>query len=623
MFQDKDKQMVEVTTGAEEEALVEAQSLARRAQFALTTSKYAAGAVAILAVSEVILWSFSRQYTQLLASAAIFALVTVGMGLYPVFHRRDQAITGFWLITFSALLGGVTMSLLASEATPLSVMAYIFTFVVGTLLLGKENGLWIIGVCILAYIADLILLNTVAPGWFPPLGETPRLGITFLSVFALLACEVILYPIVVGQEEHFRQSQRANLELEKRAATEREQREYLQATVEKYADHMAEVGEGNLVARLTFEGDSRGEDDPLVVLGHQLNEMTTSLQSMVNQVQEQREYLQDTVQEYVEYMAEVGQGNLAARLTIDGGGRGADDPLIVLGNNLNETTASLQSMITQIRDAASDLSSAAAEILAATTQQVAGASEQSTAISQTNTTVDEVRTIAEQSATRAQEVTSASRRTVEVSRAGQRTVEDTIEGMAQIKKRVEGIAENILALSEQTQQISEIIATVNEIAAQSNILALNASVEAARAGEQGRGFAVVAAEVRNLAEQSRQATGQVKVILSDIQNATNSTVMATEEATKGVDAGVQLAAQTREAIARLSGVIDESAQTAIQMVAGGQQQQSGIEQIALAMQNINQATTQNLASTRQAEKAAQDLDELARRLAETVEQYQL
>jgi methyl-accepting chemotaxis protein len=202
-------------------------------------------------------------------------------------------------------------------------------------------------------------------------------------------------------------------------------------------------------------------------------------------------------------------------------------------------------------------------------------------------------------------------------------VQDTIGSMARIKERVEGIAENILALSEQTQQIGEIIATVNDIAAQSNILALNASVEAARAGEHGKGFAVVAAEVRNLAEQSRQATAQVKAILSDIQNGINATVMATEEGTKVVDVGVGLAAQAREVIAQLAGVIGESAQAAMQMVAGGRQQASGVEQIALAMQNINQATVQSLASTRQAEKTAQDLNDLARSLTETVERYQL
>jgi methyl-accepting chemotaxis protein len=283
----------------------------------------------------------------------------------------------------------------------------------------------------------------------------------------------------------------------------------------------------------------------------------------------------------------------------------------------------LQNILTQLGEATSSLNTAATEILTAATQQATGANEQSAAISQTTTTVDEVKVISEQAIQRAQEVVNASQRTVQVSRSGEEAVQETVGSMAQIKARVEGIAENILALSAQTQQIGEIIATVNDIAAQSNMLALNASVEAARAGEHGKGFAVVAAEVRNLAEQSKQATMQVRAILSDIQDGINATVMATEEGTKVVDQGLELAGQTGAVIERLVGTIDEAAQAAMQMRAGGQQQATGVEQISLAMQNINQATTQSLASTRQAEKAAQDLNNLAYSLTEVAEQYQL
>jgi methyl-accepting chemotaxis protein len=365
-----------------------------------------------------------------------------------------------------------------------------------------------------------------------------------------------------------------------------------------------------------------GSRDEIGMLADAFNQMILQLRDMLRNEQEQREYLQVMVQEYGDYMAQVAQGDLASRLTLYEDGA-KDDPLLVLGGNLNETAASLQHMIRRMRDVANNLSAAAAELLAATTQQAAGASQQSAAIAQTTTTVDELKTIAEQSVARAQDVASASQRTVEVSHTGQQMVRDTIASMSEIKARVEGIAENILALSEQTQQIGEIIATVNDIAAQSNMLALNASVEAARAGEYGKGFAVVAVEVRNLAEQSRQATGQVKAILSDIQKATNATVMATEEGTKRVDEGVQLAAQAQEVIGQLAAVIEESAQAATQMVVGGRQQSAGTEQIALAMQNINQATVQGLASTRQAEKTARELNELARSLAEIVEQYRL
>lgn len=313
---------------------------------------------------------------------------------------------------------------------------------------------------------------------------------------------------------------------------------------------------------------------------------------------------------------EIATGNLNVDIDIYG-----KDEVGILADSFREMVAGLQDMVSQIGEASANLGSASTEILAATNQQASGANEQSAAITQTTTTVDEVKTISEQSIERAQEVVDTSQRTVEVSRTGQEIVENTIVSMGQIKERVEGIAENILALSEQTQQIGEIIAAVNEISAQSNILALNASVEAARAGEHGKGFGVVAVEVRNLAEQSRQATDQVKAILLDIQNAINATVMATEEGTKVVDQGVLLASKTKEIIEQLSTVIDESAQTSMQMMAGGRQQASGVEQIAVAMQNINQATTQGLAGTRQAEKAAQNLNALAQQLMSVVSKY--
>jgi methyl-accepting chemotaxis protein len=363
--------------------------------------------------------------------------------------------------------------------------------------------------------------------------------------------------------------------------------------------------------------------DEIGALARAFNSMTTQLRELIDGLEARNMHLQTKVREYVEHMERVSQGNLSTRLDQDTEAGGAGDPLVVLGNSLNETTASLQAMILQIRQAANNLSSAATEILAATSQQATGASEQSAAIAETTTTVDEVRVISEQAVGRAQEVVDASQRAVEVSRTGHQAVQNSIGSLELIKQRVEDIAENILALSEQTQQIGEIITAVNEIAAQSNMLALNAAVEAARAGEHGKGFAVVAAEVRSLAEQSRQATAQVRAILLDIQQGINTTVMATEEGIKVVDSGVQLAAQAGTAIEQLSAVIDESAQAAMQVTAGGRQQATGVEQIALAMQNIHQATTQGLSGTRQAEKAARDLNQLAKRLLEIVEQYQL
>ena len=354
-----------------------------------------------------------------------------------------------------------------------------------------------------------------------------------------------------------------------------------------------------------------------------LAERNEELLDVRSALEEHNERLQSAVRAYGDFMSKVGRGNLATRLSLDEHEYEAGDELAVLGYQLNEMASSLQGTIQQIHDTANALGSQAAEILATTTQQASGATEQSAAVSQATTTIDEIRTIAEQLVNRSQAVTDTAQRTVEVSRAGQEMSQETIEGMAQIKTRVDVIQENILALSERTQQIGEIIDSVNAIASQSNMLALNAAVEAARAGEQGKGFAVVAEEVRDLADRSKQATTQIRAILSDIQKATAATAMATEEGKKGVDAGVRLVTQMREAIDQLTEAIDESAQSAMQMSAGGQQQTMGMEQIAVAMQNINQVTVQSLASARQAEKSAQELNDLARSLTEIVEQYRM
>lgn len=120
-------------------------------------------------------------------------------------------------------------------------------------------------------------------------------------------------------------------------------------------------------------------------------------------------------------------------------------------------------------------------------------------------------------------------------------VKTNIEKMFAIRHKIQTIAELILELSEFVQSISSTIGLVEDIAEQTNLLALNAAVEAARAGEHGKGFAVVASEIRKLADESKQATTKIISLINDIQQTANSTVLATEEGTKEIESGLELA----------------------------------------------------------------------------------
>jgi methyl-accepting chemotaxis protein len=100
-------------------------------------------------------------------------------------------------------------------------------------------------------------------------------------------------------------------------------------------------------------------------------------------------------------------------------------------------------------------------------------------------------------------------------------------------------------------------------------------------------------------------------------------VLVTEEGTKGVESGARLAGQAGQVIHRIAQEVEGGAQTNIQIAAAAQQQTTGMEQIGQAMGSIQQATTQTLASTRQAERAAQDLHTLAQSLQRAIAVYQL
>ena len=321
---------------------------------------------------------------------------------------------------------------------------------------------------------------------------------------------------------------------------------------------------------------------------------------------------------FMQFVGRVGEGDLTQQAKIS-----SADELGELGEHLNQMVTGLKDVAGQTRLATGNLNSAAAEILASTQQQAAGTGEQAAAIQQTTTTMEEVAQSGAQISERAKQVAASAEATSAASHAGLQAVENTTRTMEAIREQAEAVAENVVALSEKTQTIGEIISTVNDIAEQSHLLALNAAIEAAAAGEHGRSFSVIASEVKNLADQSREATVQVRSILGDIQKGINTSVMLTEEAVKRVESGKQQADVADRTIREMSENIQQSVQAFQQIVAGGNQQQIGFTQVMQAVRDIGQASQQSAASTNQLEKAAVNLTALAQQLQKAVERYRI
>ena len=283
----------------------------------------------------------------------------------------------------------------------------------------------------------------------------------------------------------------------------------------------------------------------------------------------------------------------------------------------------LRKLMREINEGVGVLASSSGEIMATTTQVASGAAETAASVSETTATVEEVKQTAQLASQKARSVSDSAQKASQISQSGRKSVEEAMQGMQRIQEQMESIAESIVRLSEQSQSIGEIIATVNDLAEQSNLLAVNAAIEAAKAGEQGKGFAVVAQEVKSLAEQSKQATAQVRTILGEIQKATGTAVLATEQGNKAVQAGVKQTGDTGEAIRLLADSVSEAAQAATQIAASSQQQMVGMDQVAQAMENIKQASVQNVSGTKQAEVAAQGLHELGQKLQQLAMQYRV
>ncbi|MDY4388832.1 methyl-accepting chemotaxis protein [Pectobacterium aroidearum] len=296
------------------------------------------------------------------------------------------------------------------------------------------------------------------------------------------------------------------------------------------------------------------------------------------------------LQEALGVAENVAKGDLTSEIYTD-----RKDETGQLLSALNNMNSSLRQIVSQVRDGAETISSAASQIAAGNQDLSARTEEQASSLEETASSMEQLTSTIRNTAdntTQATDLAASASETVKKSGAMMETVTQEMRG-----------------IRDSSQRMAEIIGVIDGIAFQTNILALNAAVEAARAGEQGRGFAVVASEVRALAQRSATAAKEIKELIDDSFKKVQDGMGLVEET------GVTMNSLVTN-VQGVTGIISEIAQAS-------REQSDGINQINLAVGQIDTTTQQNAALVEESAAAALSLQDQANSLARTVSVFNL
>jgi len=272
----------------------------------------------------------------------------------------------------------------------------------------------------------------------------------------------------------------------------------------------------------------------------------------------------------------------------------------------------------QIGTAVQHLLAASTELQAAATQQVKGAKGQASTVSELETTMRELVVTARQIAESAQRVTSISGETSGAARAGDHTVQSAQVAMDGVKRQVDRIVVHMLDLGRKSQEIGGILDIITELAEQTNILAINATIESAGAGESGRRFAVVADEIRKLADRVSGSTKDIRGLIEDIRAAANTTVMATEDGSKAVEASARQFSDVTQSFKRIAEYVVSTTSASREIELSTKQQTTAVEQVSAAITEVADTARETESSSSQTLQTATQLAGLSQQLTRLI-----
>jgi methyl-accepting chemotaxis protein len=256
---------------------------------------------------------------------------------------------------------------------------------------------------------------------------------------------------------------------------------------------------------------------------------------------------------------------------------------------------SLRSVVSQVQTGTRTIASASHEIAAGNLDLSQRTEEQASSLEETASSMEELTSTVRQNADNARQANQLAKTASEVAEQGGAIVGQVVNTMGTI--------------NDSSRKIYDIISVIDGIAFQTNILALNAAVEAARAGEQGRGFAVVASEVRNLAQRSAAAAKEIKELIGN--------------SVGQVDIGSKLVQQAGSTMNDVVASVRRVTDIMGEITSASAEQSVGIDQVNMAITQMDQVTQQNAALVEQAAAAAASMQDQAERLAEVASSFRL
>jgi methyl-accepting chemotaxis protein len=277
-----------------------------------------------------------------------------------------------------------------------------------------------------------------------------------------------------------------------------------------------------------------------------------------------------------------------------------------------------RSIVGHVGDAVHHAQSSSTELRASAAQQASSSQELASTTAEISTTIRELLATSRQITESAQRVVQIAQETGGVARNGDATGQRANEAVAVIRNQVDVVVGHMLELGRRAQQIGAILDLINELAEQTNILSINATIEAAGAGESGRRFAVVADEIRRLADRVGSSAREIRTLIEEIRSAANTTVMATEDGRKSVDAGTRQFAEVITAFNDISQRVAVTTEAAREIELSIRQQSTAVEQVNVAVLGMAQAAKETEASAGQTLATAEQLAHVSHALGRLI-----